>query len=65
MRVERPPADEEPPPPSHLEAFVRRPTAGIGPEARYTGLDERTELSVIVPRCVLRVVPLGLSEFAL
>lgn len=52
MRVERPPADEVPPLPVHLEASVRRPTAGIGPEARLAGLDERTELRVIVPRCV-------------
>lgn len=51
MRVERPPADEIPPPPAHLEASVRRPTAGIGPEARLAGLDERTELRIIVPRC--------------
>lgn len=50
MRVERPPADEVPPPPAYLEASVRRPTAGIGPEARLAGLDERTELRVIVPR---------------
>lgn len=52
MRVERPPADEIPPPPAYLEACVRRPTAGIGPEARLTGLDERTELRIVVPRCV-------------
>lgn len=50
MRVERPPADEIPPPPAYLEASVRRPTAGIGPEARLAGLDERTELRIIVPR---------------
>lgn len=52
MRVERPPADEIPPPPAYLEASVRRPTAGIGPEARLAGLDERTELRIIVPRWV-------------
>lgn len=52
MRVERPPADETPQPPAYLEASVRRPTAGIGPEARLAGLDERTELRIIVPRWV-------------
>lgn len=50
MRVERPPADEVPSPPRYLEASVRRPMAGIGPEARLAGLDERTELNIVVPR---------------
>lgn len=56
MRVERPPADEEPPRPQHLQASVRRPMAGIGPEARLAGLDERTELRIIVPRYEMRFV---------
>lgn len=50
MRVERPPADEILPPPPYLEASVLRPTSGIGPEARLAGLDERTELRIILPR---------------
>eukprot|EP00903_Cladosiphon_okamuranus_P014903 g13800.t1 len=62
MRVERPPADEIPPPPAYLEAPVRRPTAGIGPEARLAGLDERTELRIIVPRVAFHDHPLFINE---
>ncbi|CAM9238774.1 unnamed protein product, partial [Ectocarpus sp. 12 AP-2014] len=62
MRVERPPADEIPPPPAYLEAYVRRPTAGIGPEARLAGLDERTELRIVVPRVAFHDHPLFANE---
>ncbi|CAM9501087.1 unnamed protein product [Ectocarpus fasciculatus] len=62
MRVERPPADEIPPPPAYLEACVRRPTAGIGPEARLAGLDERTELRIVIPRVAFHDHPLFINE---
>ncbi|CAM9591141.1 unnamed protein product, partial [Pylaiella littoralis] len=62
IRVERPPADEIPPPPAYLKTSVRRPTAGIGPEARLAGLDERTELRVIVPRVAFHDHPLFIDE---
>ena len=57
LRVERPPADEEPPPPPYLETAVQRPVAGIGPEARLAELDERTELKIVVPRCMYVYIP--------